>query len=170
MRQHILAIATTLMMLVASPLAFAEVKIAVVDVQRALMNSEQAKVLLGKIQEEFKGEEDDIRKVQSEAAALLQRMQKDSEVMSESEKRKLQQEIEEKNNDFVYLRQKLQRQAEERQRELFTGTEAKLQKAIEALVISEDYDLIMPRGAALYVGDLYDITRKVTEKLNEMDK
>jgi Skp family chaperone for outer membrane proteins len=26
----------------------------------------------------------------------------------------------------------------------------------------------MPRQAALYAGDLYDITRKVTEKLNEM--
>jgi Skp family chaperone for outer membrane proteins len=29
--------------------------------------------------------------------------------------------------------------------------------------------MILPRGAALYVGDLYDVTRKVTEKLNEMN-
>ena len=42
-------------------------------------------------------------------------------------------------------------------------------KAIEDLVMSDDYDIILPRNAALYVGDLYDITRKVTEKLNEMD-
>ena len=42
-------------------------------------------------------------------------------------------------------------------------------KAIEELVLENDYDMILPRGAALYVGDLYDVTRKVTEKLNEMN-
>jgi Skp family chaperone for outer membrane proteins len=57
---------------------------------------------------------------------------------------------------------------EERQQELFTGVDTKVQAAIEMLVKTDDYDLIMPRQAALYAGDLYDITRKVTEKLNEM--
>ena len=56
-----------------------------------------------------------------------------------------------------------------RQSELFAGTEDKVRKAIEELVLENDYDMILPRGAALYVGDLYDVTRKVTEKLNEMN-
>ena len=85
------------------------------------------------------------------------------------EKIKLQKQIEEKENDFSYLRQKLQNKIQTRQTELFSGTEVRLQKAIEDLVMSDDYDVILPRNAALYVGDLYDITRKVTEKLNEMD-
>ena len=89
--------------------------------------------------------------------------------MSDSEKRRLQQQIESMNNDFVYLRQKLQRQIEERQTELFTGIDSKVQKAIEELVLSEDYDMILPRGAVLYVTDLYNITRKVTEKLNQLN-
>ena len=130
---------------------------------------EEAKRLLTQIQEEFKGEEDEIRKIQSEAAALLERMNKDADVMSDSEKRRLQQQIESMNNDFVYLRQKLQRQIEERQTELFTGIDSKVQKAIEELVLSEDYDMILPRGAVLYVTDLYNITRKVTEKLNQLN-
>ena len=88
--------------------------------------------------------------------------------MSEAEKRRVQQQIESKNNDFVYNRQKLQRLIEERQQELFAGIDAKVQKAIEELVKNEDYDLIVPRQAALYVGELYNITRKVTEKLNEL--
>jgi Skp family chaperone for outer membrane proteins len=29
--------------------------------------------------------------------------------------------------------------------------------------------LILPRQAALYVNEIYNITRKVTEKLNELD-
>jgi Skp family chaperone for outer membrane proteins len=29
--------------------------------------------------------------------------------------------------------------------------------------------MILPRGAVLYVTDLYNITRKVTEKLNQLN-
>ena len=127
-KQSILAILAISVLTVTSPFASAEVKIAVVDVQNAILQSEEAKRLLTQIQEEFKGEEDEIRKIQSEAAALLERMNKDADVMSDSEKRRLQQQIESMNNDFVYLRQKLQRQIEERQTELFTGIDSKVQK------------------------------------------
>jgi outer membrane protein len=150
--------------------AWAEVKIAVVDVQKAILSSEQAKSYMNQIQAEFKDEQDEIRNLQSAAAALLERLQKDGEVMSEPEQRKLETQIQDKNNDFVYLRNKLQKQIETRQQELFAGIDQKVQKAIEELVLSEDYDLVIPRQAALYVADLYDITRKVTEKLNSMDK
>ena len=169
-KQRILAIVALCVFTLSSPVAFAEVKIAVVDVQRAILSSEGAKRLMAQIQQEFKTDEDEIKKIQTEAAALLQRAQKDAEVMSESEKRRVQQEIESKNDDFVYLRQKLQKEITARQTELFSGTEAKVQKAIEELVLENDYDMILPRAAALYVGDLYDITRKVTEALNELDK
>jgi outer membrane protein len=165
---NILATMTTFLLVMGAPAAFAEVKIAVVDVQAAILNSEEAKRLLKQIQEEFKSEEEKIRSIQSEAAVLYERLQKDAEVMSDAEKRRVQQQIESKNNDFVYNRQKLQRLIEERQQELFTGVDTKVQAAIEMLVKTDDYDLIMPRQAALYAGDLYDITRKVTEKLNEM--
>ena len=167
-KQRILATLAILMLALAIP-AFAEVKIAVVDVQSAILNSEEAKRLLRQIQDEFKSEEEEIRNIQSEAAVVLERLRKDAEVMSEAEKRRLQQDIESKNNDFVYLRQKLKRRIEERQKELFAGIDARVQKSIEDIVLQDDYDLILPRQAALYVGDLYNITRKVTEKLNEID-
>ena len=168
-KQSILAILAISVLTFTSSFASAEVKIAVVDVQNAILQSEEAKRLLTQIQEEFKGEEDEFRKIQSEAAALLERMNKDADVMSDAEKRRLQQQIESMNNDFVYLRQKLQRQIEERQKELFTGIDSKIQKAIEELVLSEDYDMILPCAAALYVTDLYNIKRKVTEKVNQLD-
>ena len=113
----------------------AEMKIAVVDVDRAVAGSEAAQKLLRQLQEEFKTDEDTIKKIQTEAAELLQKMQKDNEVMSDSEKRRMQQEIESLNNDFVYQRQKLQKEVAARQSELFAGTEDKVRKAIEELVL-----------------------------------
>ena len=72
---------------------------------------------------------------------------------------------------FVYERQKLQRSIEERQKGTSSrGIDQRVQSAINEIVLSDDYDIILPRqAAALYVGDLYDITRKVTEKLNMID-
>ncbi len=168
-KQRILAILTALTFLGMAPVALAEVKIAVVDVQSAILSSESAKKISAQISGEFTREQDSIKKLQTDAAVLLERLQKDGEVMSDAEKRKVQQQIESINNDFVYERQKLQRAIEERQKELFAGIDQRVQAAINELVLSEDYDIILPRQAALYVGDLYDITRKVTEKLNMID-
>lgn len=156
--------------LFASAAATAEVKLAFVDVDRAVASSESAQKLLQQLQDEFASDQETIEKIQTEATALLQKMQKDSDVMSEDEKRRVQQEIESLNNDFVYQRQKLQKEVAARQQELFAGTDVKVRNAIEELVRDNDYDMILPRATALYVGDLYDITRKVTEKLNEMDR
>lgn len=170
MKRVTLTIVAALMITLGASNAYsADVNIAVVDVQSAILNSEEAKRLLAQIQQEFKREEDEIRQLQSDAAKLLERLQKDADVMSETEKRRVQQEIEAKNNDFVYLRQRLQRQIEDRQGELFAGIDQKVQRAIEELVKSEKYDVILPRQAALYVGDVYNVTRKVTEKLNQFD-
>ena len=168
-KSRILSILAIAVLAMTSSAVFAEVKIAIVDVQTAILQSEEAKRLMNQIQEEFKGEEDKIRALQSEAAVIVEKFQKDAEVMSDPEKARLQKQIESKNNDFVFFRQKLQRAIEERQKELFAGVDAKVQKAIEDLVLTEDYDLILPRQAALYVGDLYNVTRKVTEKLNQLD-
>ena len=168
--KNILSIVVLGLGVIASTTAIAELKLAFVDVDRAVASSEAAKELLTQLQGEFSTDEDTIKSIQTDAAALLQRLQKDGEVMSEDEKRRLQQEIESLNNDFVYQRQKLQKEVAARQSELFAGTEVKVRKAIEELVLENDYDMILPRAAALYVGELYDVTRKVTEKLNEMDK
>lgn len=170
MKQHLTAIVTCLMMFLVTPVAFAEVKFGFVDVQLAILSTEQAKVIQAQINEEFKSEQDSIRQIQSDAAALIENLQKNAEVMSDAEKRRVSLQIEDKDNALKYEGQRLERQVTERQQELFAGIQGKLQKVIEDLVISDDYDVILPRQSALYVGDIFDITRKVTEKLNELDQ
>ena len=150
--------------------ALGEIKIGVVNVQGAILASEEAKRLTAQIKEEFSDDEQAIVALQTEANTKIQQMQKDADVMSEAERRRVQQELESINNDFVYQRQKLQRQIDERQQELFAGIDQKVSRAIEDLVRDEDFDIIIPRQAAIYVSDVYDVTRKVTEKLNSYDR
>ena len=164
-----LGILAALAMVLGSSPALAEMKVAVVDVQAAIANSDQAKRLVAQLQSEFKDQQDQIRKIQSDAAALLERAQKNSDVMSDLEKRKLQNEIQSKNSDFEYLRQKLQNQVEQRRNEMFAPVNKEVQQAIEDLVRENDYDLVVPAQATLYINPVYDVTNKVTEKLNQYD-
>ncbi|MEE2913497.1 MAG: OmpH family outer membrane protein [Pseudomonadota bacterium] len=159
-----------LLVSVVSQPALGEIKIGVVNVQGAILASEEAKRLTAQIKEEFSDDEQAIVALQTEANTKIQQMQKDADVMSEAERRRVQQELESINNDFVYQRQKLQRQIDERQQELFAGIDQKVSRAIEDLVRDEDFDIIIPRQAAIYVSDVYDVTRKVTEKLNSYDR
>ena len=110
-----------------------------------------------------------LRKIQSDAAALLERAQKNSDVMSDQEKRKLQNEIQSKNSDFEYLRNKLQKEVQERRNELFAPVDQEVQQAIEDLVRENHYDLVIPAQATLYINPVYDVTNKITEKLNKYD-
>ena len=57
-KQPILAILAISVLALTTPVALAEVKIAVVDVQTAILQSEEAKRLMAQIQTEFKTKED----------------------------------------------------------------------------------------------------------------
>ncbi len=168
-KQGVLAILAASFLAVSSISAFAEVKIAVVDVPRAVLNSEPGKRGLAQIQEEFKAEEEALQQVQKDATALLEKLKKDTEFMSDQEFNQLLEQIQAKNNEFVGRGQNLQRAVEERRQRLIQGLNPAVRDAIEDLVLAEDYDIIMPRAVAVYTGELYDITLKLTEKINELD-
>ena len=147
--------------------AWAELKIAVLDTERALAESEEAKVLLQQIQSELQKEQDEVRALGEEIVALQEKLQKDGEVMSATEQRKVQKDIEDKQIDYQFLVNKLQKEVNDRRQELLGQMLPKIDKVLKDLIELEGYDMIMQRGNLYYVNSKHDITRKVTEKLNE---
>lgn len=148
--------------------ALAEIKVAVVDPQKAILQSAEAKRLLQLLEDEFKDEQKDIRKIDAERTALLEKFRKDGEVMSPQEQTKMRRQIASITDDLGYKTQKYQKEILDRQRDLMSGFNQKLQDAVRAIVLSDDYDMVINREAVFYVGELYDITRKTTEKLNAL--
>ena len=90
-------------------MAAAELKIAVLDTQRALVSSEEAKALLEQVQSELKKEEEEVNALGAEIQALQEKLQTDGEVMSPTEQRKAQTDIEDKRIDYEFLVNKLQK-------------------------------------------------------------
>jgi outer membrane protein len=156
-----------LLSLLAAGAAAAELKIAVLDTQRALIESEEAQQLLRSAQTELEGEQQQVNTLGAEIMALQEQMQKDAEVMSPAEQRRRQKELEDKQLDYQFRANRLQKEVQDRRQELLQQMAPKIDAVLQDLIELEGYDVIMQRNSLLYANSKHDITRKVTEKLNE---
>lgn len=169
-KQGILAVTAACIMAVTSTAAFAEAKIGVSDPQRAILQSEIGKQGLEQINGSYTEQEDILKEMQKEVTALLEKLKKDTELMSDQEFQNLLQEITVKRGQMAQLLQELQRVKLEQTDRLIQQMTPRYQEAIEALVLSDKYDLILPRQSTHYRHELYDVTAKITEKMNALQQ
>ena len=162
-----LANGSMLFFLLAAGAVAAELKFAVLDTQRALVESEEAAALFAQAEKEQEQEQTEVTGLRDEIEALQQRLQTDGEVMSAAERRKVNKDIEDKQIDFQFLVNKLQKEVKDRQQDIFQQMVPKIDKVLKDLIELEGYDMIMERQNLRYVNSKHEITRKVTEKLNE---
>ena len=163
-RGFILAVA---MLLMATQVA-AETKIGLVDMRAALFSSDAAQAFTEKTINQFKQQDMQVRSVGEEAQKMELRLKNDAAIMSDSERAKLASDLEEKIQEFKYLKTKLDKALNEKRQEFLTASRPKLDQALNELVSEEKVDLLLPREAALHFNDSFDYTQKVIDKLNAM--
>ncbi len=147
--------------------AAAELKIAVIDTQRALLESEEARQIMQAAQAELQQDQNELQSLGQQIVGLREQFQKDAEVMSPADQRRRQKEIEDKQIEYEFLGNKLQKAVNDRRQDLGQQLVPKLEAVLQDITAAEGYDLILERGAVLYADAKHDITRQVTEKLNE---
>ena len=169
-KRGILAILATSFLAMTSSTAFAEAKIGVCDAQRAILQSELGQKGLNQINAGFQEQEDILKDMQKDITTLLEKLKKDTELMSDQEFQNLLQEISVKRSQLAQGLQQLQNVKLEQTDRLIQSLTPRYQEAIEALVLSEKYDLILPRQSTHYRHDLYSVTAKITEKMNALEQ
>lgn len=157
-------------LLLAGASTFAELKIAVVDPLRAIAESEEAKGGMKSIQDELTPEQDRLRKLNGEIIEHKDKIQKDHEVMSSAELNELQNTIEIKTIDLEAGAQKLQKEFKAKQDQLNAQLAPKFEAVLRDLIDLEGYDFVLRTDLTLWVNPKHDVTRKVTEKLNDKVK
>ena len=90
--------------------------------------------------------------------------------MSDQEFQNLLQEISVKRAQMGQLVEQVQQVKLQQTERLIQSMTARYQEAVEALVLSDKYDLILPRQSTHYRHELYDVTGKITEKMNALEK
>jgi outer membrane protein len=146
--------------------AQAEMKIAVVDMQRAVLASDEAKVAVEKFRAAKQDDIDTISQLETELKGIQDKMAKDGEIMSEDERRKLKNSFEEKATTYKFHRQNMQKAEQQELQQLAKAMEPKMQKALKAIIDEKKYDLVVRPDMVIYNAPGTDITKLLLEQLN----
>lgn len=155
-----------LLLTLALPVA-AELKIGVVDLRRAVFTSEEAAEFTKKLQEQFSGEEEAIRKVQEEAQTMRDRLETDGAMMNDTERGKATREFESKAREFNQLRQRLDQAVSQQRQQFLQQAQPEIDAAMQRILEERDLDLILPREAVVYAKPDMDLTEELIERLND---
>jgi Outer membrane protein len=147
-------------------LAQAPQKVAVLDMAAALFNSDKAKQVDEQLKQETAEDEQKIRSLAEQGRGLQEKLQKDAAVLSDADRRKTEEQLQEINVQYQFLIQKVQNLLNERRQQFQQTYAPNLVQAIQEVVEEGNYDLVLRADAVLHFSNAYDITARVTEKLN----
>ena len=140
-----------------------------------VLNAEVAMLSTQFAQEEFKNLDEDasfiadrerLELLQAEGQALVEKFQKDQEILSDEEKLDLQQQLQDKQTDIQFLSNKLQTKAQEVQQQVVGALTPTFQKVLGELTAQKEYEMIVAPGALLYADPDLDITEEVIAYLD----
>ncbi|HKK55884.1 OmpH family outer membrane protein [Marinobacter sp.] len=144
----------------------AETRIGVVDLRQALFSSEGAQAFSERLQQDFSGEESEVREAQEEARKLQQRLEQDGAMMNESERDRITAQFQEKVREFNVLKQSLDSRVADRKQAFLDKARPDVDAAVQELMEEHSLDIILPSEAVVFVKPEMNLTGQLLEKLN----
>ncbi len=138
-------------------------KVGVVDTERVLRESVPAMKAEKKIEKEFSGRDQDIKKTMKQAKDLQLLLDKDSGTLSDVDRRSKERELSALNVNLQRMQREFREDLSLRKNEELAIVLERANKAIQAIAESEKYDLILQE--AVYRNPKIDITDKVIKSL-----
>lgn len=146
--------------------ALAAGKIGVVDMEQALFLSNAAKTSIKAFEKENQEEVNKLKSLQGDLIQLKDKLEKEADVLSDSERTKLANSYEQKATEYKFYAQKLQ-QAEQKWRQSFLQEQLPgLEVELKAIIDKEAYDVVLQSGAVIYRAPTVDLTKQLIDRLN----
>ncbi|MGB1906377.1 MAG: OmpH family outer membrane protein [Spongiibacter sp.] len=149
--------------------ALAEGRIAVFDIEAAVLNTDLAKSRLNalKNQREFKDNLAELERVRKDYEKLVEQFQKDIEILSAEQRQLAKNKIDSKRADGEHLARKIEGAQQQEVQSIMQEIGPKLQKLLPQIVKEENIGLLLPAKAVMHADASYNITAKVADKLNQ---
>lgn len=138
-------------------------KVGVVDTERILRESAPAVMAENKIEKEFSGRDNDIKKLAKEAKDLQAELAKEESKLSDTDRRNKERELTAINTDLQRMQREFREDLNLRKNEELAIVLEQANRAIQTIAESEKFDLILQE--AVYRNPKIDITDKVIKYL-----
>lgn len=151
-------------------LGWAEGKIAVFDLQAAILQTDLAQKRMVELsnQEDFKTDKAEYDKLKAEFDELVKKFQKDAAVMSQEQQVTARNKLGSKQGDLEHLANKLKQAEQAAAQALFQEIGPKVQEVLAEVIAADGIDLLLQRSAVIHAAPSYSVTTKVTDKLNQL--
>lgn len=161
--------AAMITVLLSAGLACAEdFKVGVVDTERILRESVPAKKAERKIEKEFSGRDQEIKKLMKQTKELQTLLEKDDGKLSDADRRNKERELTAMNVNLQRMQREFREDLNLRKNEELAIVLEMTNKAIQAIAESEKYDLILQE--AVYRNPKIDITDRVIKHFADDSK
>ena len=145
----------------------AEMKIVLVDGVRAILSTTEAQTLVEAFQKEIDAETTALQAKAKKFRELQEKAQRDAEILTKEDARRIQKDLEDLGIEIDFERKHLQKDANDKQQEILRSLQPRYQKVLKDLIDIDQIDLVLPTTSAVYSNPIHDITRRVTEKMND---
>ena len=165
-----LKVAITCAVLALPSFAWAQGKIAVVNVQEAILQTDSAQKRLTAVrnQDDYKSDKAEFDRLKAEFDELVRKLQTDMAVMSQEQQIAARQKLTSKQGDLEHVTGKLQQAEQTAGQTILQEMSPKVQEVLRDLIATEGIGLLLQRNSVIHADAGYSITAKVTDKLNQL--
>jgi outer membrane protein len=147
----------------------AELKIGFVNIAKVLEKAPQAAKAKTRLEAEFSPRDKALVSQQKEIKTLEDKLGKDSAVMSDEERRRIEKDILDKKRDAQRAQQEFSEDFNMRRNEELGNLQKRIVEAVRALAKEESFDLLLTEGV-IYANDQIDVTARVQQKLETLSQ
>ncbi|KMW48461.1 OmpH family outer membrane protein [Ralstonia insidiosa] len=148
----------------ALPAAAQEARIAAVNSERILRDSQPAKAAQAKLEAEFAKRDRDLQDTAAKLKTMSDKLDKDSAVLADADRTRRQRELSDLDRDFQRKQREFREDLNQRRNEELAQVLERANRVIRSIAEQRKYDLIVQE--AVYVNPRIDITDDVLKALN----
>ena len=148
-------------------ISYADLKIGFVNIPAVLEKAPQAEKAKKRLEQKFSPRDKQLVVQGKEIQRMEEKLTKEASVMSDSEKAKLENDIQNKKRDAKRSQQEFSEDFNASRNEELGKLQRRIVEAVRGIAKDEDYDLLLTDGV-IYAKDQFDITAQVQKKLSTM--
>lgn len=148
--------------LAATPAAFAQIKIAVVDTQAALSETAEIKKAQADLEAKFKPRQEQFQKLQKELQAIQQQLETLGNKLTPQAQNEMNLQAQRKQRELQRFSEDLQADVDRERNEILSRASQRLKAVIDKLAEEKGLDLVFDLNDTVYHKAALDITKEAT--------
>lgn len=147
--------------------AWAETKVAVLDIQGAIRASKHAETFRNQLERDLVPDQERLKKLSDDANAMQEKLRKEADFLSQDEKQAMATEMQKKYQAFQQLSQQLKQKTQQQEQAFLSRMAPLVEEVVNELIKEQDIDLLVTRNTVHFVKPELVITSQVLERLNQ---